>query len=96
MELDHETNIDVRKFEQRMKEEINRWLIQRDKSERTYNELISKFWNKGKNKNQFPQLSWIEQVPSKHQVVGSNPTGNARTCWIAPTSMGQQIPYDEK
>jgi len=35
MELDHETDIDVRKFEQRMKEEINRWLIQRDKSERT-------------------------------------------------------------
>jgi len=51
MELDHDKDIDVRKFEQRMKEEINRWLIQRDKSERTYNELVSKFWNKGKNKN---------------------------------------------
>ena len=47
MELDHDKDIDVRKFEQRMKEEINRWLIQRDKSDRIYNELVSKFWKKG-------------------------------------------------
>ena len=29
--------------------------------------------------NKSPQLSWIEQVPSKHQAVGSNPTGDAKT-----------------